>query len=171
MKIGTIVLVGICLLLAGCSKTEDEQMQEYIEFYYPTTGEFTYEILFDWGTYVITTGAGMDEELHPDSEPYKGYIVMRPSPKDESTAGAHLTYLITPDATVWTNGTADIADVNTREEVVTEKTEYGTSTQTTTIQSPLEPVVDHFKANKEAWTQYGVLEPAGAGYRLRKPAT
>ena len=44
-----------------------------------------------------------------------------------------------------------------REEIVTKETDYGTSTNTTTINSTLEPVVDHFRTNKSDWQKYGKL--------------
>ncbi len=157
----------MCLLASGCSKSTEDQMKEYIEFYYPTTGEYTYDIVFDWGSYVITTSHKPDEQVHPDSEPYKGYIVMRPSLKDGSQSEFPI-YLITPEGSVWTHPASnDIPDTKTREEVVTEKSGSVTSTSTTTINSPLEPAVDHFLANKNSWKEYGRLEKAGDGYKLR----
>ena len=156
------------LVVAGCSKSTEDQMREYIEFYYPTTGEYTYEIVFDWGLYVITTSHKPDEQVHPDSEPYKGYIVMRPSPKESSQKEFPL-YLITPEGSVWTHAISDaIAETKTREEVVTEKSGSVTSTSITTINSPLEPVVDHFLSHKEEWKDHGRLVKDGDGYRLRR---
>lgn len=147
------------LLLAGCSKTTEEQMQEYIEFYYPTTGQYTYEIMFDWGSYVIVTGANADEELHTDSQPYRGYTAMRPQPNPGGEKSNFSIYLITPegDVVIITSG-GEIPELKSRDEVTVEKTEYGTSTQTVTIQSPLEPVVDHFLAHRDQWRAYGKVE-------------
>jgi hypothetical protein len=157
----------LLLLVAGCSKSTDDRMREYLEFYYPTTGEYTYDIVFNWGSYVVTTSHKPDEEVHPDSEPYKGYIVMRPSPK-ESSENQFPIYLITPEGSVWTHPVSDaIAKTKTREEVLTEEGGSVTSTSTATIISPLEPVVDHFLSNKGEWKEYGRLEKDGDGFKLK----
>ena len=161
-------LTLLCLLVIGCGKSTEEQMREYVEFYYPTTGEYSYDIVFDWGSYVVTTSHKPDEQVHPDSEPYKGYIVMRPSPKERSQNQFPI-YLIAPEGSVWTHPVSDdIPETKTREEVVTEKSGSVTSTSTTTINSPLEPVVDHFLSNKSEWKDYGRLVKDGDGYKLKK---
>ena len=55
MKLKTI-LAALCatFLLAGCEESLDDQMTEYMEFYYPSSGAFWYDIAFDWGSYLIT---------------------------------------------------------------------------------------------------------------------
>ncbi len=54
-------------------------MQEYIEFYYPASGQYTYKIVFDWGEYIITTEMPGGEEVHAESKKYLGYITRRPT--------------------------------------------------------------------------------------------
>ena len=147
----------------ACTKTTEQQMNQYIEFYYPTTGEATYEINFDWGYYSIITGAGNEEELSPASEPYRGYITLRPRPNNEEDFKNFSAYLITKNGEVWICKQAnEIAPVKTREEIVVENQ----STSTTTINSPLEAVVDHFNANPSKWESYGTLKKQGEDYSL-----
>jgi len=137
-------------------------MHEYIEFYYPSTGGFTYDIIFDWGSYIIVTGPNAEEKLNEDSEPYRGYIVMRPDPNPGGEQKNLPIYLITPEGGVFTKiDNAEIPELKTREEVIVEKTEYGTSTMTTTLHSPLEPVVDDFLSNRDQWVPYGRVESSG----------
>ena len=145
-------------MLVSCSKTVETQMQEYLEFYFPTSGIYNYQIAFDWGDYIIDTGASADEELQPDSEPYRGYITARTSVTATPDGEKLFTYLVTPKGDVWITEAKDIAEASNRQEVVEEKTDYGTSTSTTTINSTLEPVVDHFLKHSEAWKKYGSLK-------------
>lgn len=153
-----------CLFLAvtivtGQSKKTEKMMQDYLAFYFPATGESFYEITFDWGSYTFITGAGPDDELHPDSEPYRGFVTARPSPLN-SDEGEMPSFLITPKGEVWVHQEqeGEIPEYNSREEKVVEKDKYGTTTTTTTIQSPLEPLVDHFKEHPEGWNKYGVIQ-------------
>lgn len=160
--IGLFSAVIIFIFFSGCTKTTEGQMQEYIEFYYPTSGEFTYIIEFEWGEYEIFTGAKMDKEMHVDSEPFKGFITFRPMVTDASFKETVPAYLITPDGEVWKSIQLDaIPETTMREEVIEKKTEYGTSTQTRTINSSSEPLILSFKNNKEIWEKYGTLTIEG----------
>jgi len=158
-------------ILVSCTKTVETQMQKYLEFYYPTTGTNYYEIAFDWGDYIIDTGASADEELHSDSEPYRGYVTARTSVTATPDGEKLYTYLVTPKGDVWITEAKDIAESSDRQEVVEEKTDYGTSTSTTTINSTLEPVVDHFLKHKESWKKYGSLKSSnGKNYTFEPVA-
>jgi len=160
--IGFINILMLFVFLSSCTKTTEEQMQEYIEFYYPTSGEFTYNIVFDWGEYEIYTGAKMAEELHPDSEPFKGFITYRPIITDGSLTETIPAYVVTPEGEVWKTTQFDsIPEPAAREEVIEKKTDYGTSTQTRTITSSSEPLILSFKNNKEIWEKYGTLTVEG----------
>ena len=160
------ILVSLFGLL-GCTKTVESQMQEYVEFYYPTSGTFFYQIAFEWGDYVIDTGASADEEIHPDSELYRGYITARTSSTVTPDGEKLYTWLVTPKGDVWITETRDIPETKTRKEVVEEKVQGGTSISTTTINSASEPVIDHFLENKDAWTKYGTLKSGdGKNYSL-----
>ena len=151
-------ILFLFILLSGCTKTTEEQMQEYMEFYYPTSGEFTYNIVFEWGEYEIFTGAKMNEELHPDSELFKGFITFRPVVTNSSFKETVAAYIITPGGEVWKTTQFDlIPETTTRKEVVEKKTDYGTSIQTRTITSSSEPLILSFKNNKEIWQKYGTL--------------
>ena len=170
-KIFKFVAIISVFNFLSCSKTVESQMQEYIEFYYPTSGTFYYQIAFEWGDYVIDTGASFEEELHADSELYRGYITARTSVAATPDGEKLRTYLVTPKGDVWTTEATDIAETKSREEVVEEKTDYGTSTSTTTINSSSEPVIDHFLANKDAWKKYGTLKSSdGKNYSLELEA-
>jgi hypothetical protein len=151
------LLCSLTLVLMSCTKTVESQLQEYLEFYYPTSGTFYYQIAFEWGDYLIDTGAAIDEDLHADSESYRGYITARPSMEETADGQILKTYLVTPDGEVWITTNRDIPEIKSREEIVTKETDYGTSTNTTTINSTLEPVVDHFRTNKSDWQKYGKL--------------
>jgi hypothetical protein len=155
-----IVLVFV-ISLTACSNNVESQMQEYLEFYYPSTGTNFYQIDFEWGSYMIDTGASADEELHPDSELYRGYITARASVAVTPGVEKLYTYLVTPKGNVWITEAKDIPETKTRQEVIEEKTQYGTSTSTTTISSSSEPVIDYFLQNKEAWRKYGTLKTTG----------
>lgn len=151
----------------GCTKTVETQMQEYLEFYYPTTGTNNYQIVFDWGNYIIDTGASADEELHPDSKIYRGYITARTNNRQTPDGEKLKTYLVTPKGDVWTTEATDIPETKARQEVTEEKTDQGTTTTTTTINSSSEPVIDYFLAHKEAWKKYGILKSSdGKKYKL-----
>jgi hypothetical protein len=165
MKTSTIILLIILtVFFTACEKTLEQQMQEYMEFYFPTSGQYTYNIAFDWGEYIITTGATGEEELHPDSEPYRGYITMRPIISDSTLVQNLPTYLITPKGVVWQNfNTAGIPASSHREEITVEKSGSTTSTSTVTIESVSEPVIDNFQENKQNWEKYGKLEAAIGG--------
>ena len=165
-----IVIVSLLILavgLTGCSKSVESQIQEYLEFYYPSSGIFFYQIDFDWGSYMIDTGASADEELNPDSELYRGYITARTSAETTPEGEKLYTYLVTPKGNVWITESKDIPETKTRQEVIEEKTDYGTSTSTTTITSSSEPVIDYFLQNKDAWKKYGTLKTTdGSNYSL-----
>ena len=162
-----VALAALAFALIGCSKTVESQMQEYLVFYFPSSGTFFYQIAFDWGDYTIETGASADEELHPDSELYRGYITARTSLSVTPEGEKLHTYLVTPKGDVWITDAKDIPETKTRQEVVEEKTEYGTSTSTTTINSSSEPVIDYFFSNKDNWKKYGVIQTTdGQNYRL-----
>lgn len=160
-KFLTTMVFFSLLLLQGCSKTVESQMQEYLEFYYPSSGSFYYQIVFEWGDYVIDTGAIPDEVVHPDSEKYKGYITARTSLSTTPDGEELKSYLVTPSGEVWTTTARDIPERSEREEVTEEKTQYGTSTSTTTINSSLEPLVDDFLISKSGWKKYGILKSSG----------
>lgn len=163
--LNSILLIVIGSLVTSCTeKTVQSQMDEYIVFYYPTTGEVFYDIVFDWGSYVIDTGASMDAQLHADSEPYKGYISMRPFVDGVAPEESLPIYLVTPGGEVWITDAEDIAKTSSREEVEVD----GSDTMTTTINSSLEPIVDHFKTSKNAWKKYGDLTKSGDSYSLTK---
>ncbi len=119
MKLKTI-LAALCatVLLAGCEETLDDQMTEYMEFYYPSTGAFWYDIAFDWGSYLITTHDKMDEEVHPDSERFRGYVTLRPTVTAPSEGLDPKLFLISPQGEVWSIArSVDIAKSTSREEV------------------------------------------------------
>jgi len=161
----TVLIFALGLM--ACSKTVESQMQEYLEFYYPTSGTNYYQIAFAWGDYIIDTGASADEELHPDSELYRGYITARTSSATTPEGEKLYTYLVTPKGEVWITDANDIPENKSRQEVVIEKTDSGTSTSTTTINSTSEPVIDHFLNHKEAWKKYGTLKSTdGKSYSL-----
>jgi len=151
---------GLGALLVGCSKpTTEQRMQKHMEFYYPSTGDYTYEVVFDWGVYAIKTEAAMAQTVHRDSESYRSYIVMRPRPKAGSVEQGLAIYLINPKGEVWKTTDVGIAASRQREEVEVTKDEGGTATMTRTIQSISEPVIDHFLDNAKRWQRYGTLEP------------
>ena len=170
-KLLKILTLALVTGLTGCSKSVESQMQQYLEFYYPTTGTYFYQIDFEWGSYMIDTGASADEELHHDSELYRGYITARTALATTPQGEKLYTYLVTPKGTVWITDATDIAESKTRQEVVEEKTTYGTSTSTTTITSSSEPVIDHFLQNKQAWKKYGAMKSTdGKNYSLELEA-
>jgi len=175
----TIPLIASTILTSGLlsaqpqrmdSAATEPMMRRYIEFYYPSTGESTYEIIFEWGLYSVITGPATDEKVHHDAEPYKGYLTMRPAVKEEKSAPHFPIYLTTPKGVVWTiESYADIPETKSRKEVTVEKGKSGTTTSTVTIESPLEPIIDHFSANPNKWKKYGTLEKTAEGYKLKSP--
>ena len=143
-----------------------------MEFYYPTTGKITYNIIFDWGEYIITTEDKPNADVHTNSKPYLGYITFRPEvakPKLKPSLNQPIPfYVITPGGEVWENVTGHgIAVASKRQEVTKERSAHGISTKTLTIESGSEAIIDHFKAHPEKWTPYGRLERRGAKVRLK----
>ena len=167
-----LISAMICFILGVHSTTAQQDTQklvdQYIEFYYPTTGAYFYEIAFDWGMYMIDTGHALEDSVHVDSERYKGYITLRPFPNGVQNAELLFTYIVLTDGDVWRTDATDMEKTNPREEVVIEKDEYGTSTMTTTINSYLEPVVDHYLSNPTQWEKYGSLVIRKNKYVLNK---
>jgi hypothetical protein len=138
-----------------------------MEFYYPTSGKMTYFIKFDWGEYIVTTEDKNGTEVHVDSKPYLGYITFRPKITKQPSKEPPGYYVITPEGIVWENLTGQgIPKTSERQEITMNKTEYGTSTQTITVQSVSEPLIDHFKAHPEQWRRYGKLDNQGNKTRL-----
>lgn len=165
LRIAVIILA--CTILSACGKSLDDQMNEYLAFYYPTTGENFYGIVFDWGKYTIVTQDKPGTKVHKDSENYRGYITMRPEVTKPGPELKPMVYLVTPKGAVWTIApTTDIAKVRTRKEITVTKSRNSTSTQTITINSPSEPVIDYFLANRKKWSAYGQLTHSGDKTRL-----
>lgn len=153
------ILVAV-LLCAGCwQDAESRLINKYLAFYYPTTGNYTYEIVHDNGSWLIHTGHDVQADTHPDSQPYRGFIVMR-AQKDGTIAGAESTvYLITPDGAVWTRADdGSIPAWTERLETQVTETAASTSVLETRIRSFSEPVIDDFLANPEAWQHYKNLK-------------
>ncbi len=162
-----VAIILVCTFLSGCSKSLDDQMNEYLEFYYPPTGRFFYDIIFDWGKYVILTGDKLDTKGHKDSEKYLGYITMRPEVTKPNPELKPLIYLVTPKGAVWTIApTTAIAKTSSRKEITVTRRRSSVSTQTTTINSPSEPVIDYFLTNRKKWSAYGQLTRSGDGSDL-----
>lgn len=167
-----ITLLALCRLAAcggdvpkgGDMKT----MKKYLEFYFPTTGAASYNVVHEWGEYLITTEAGPDDQLHPDSEPYRGFVTMRPYvAAGRAIAPPPPVYCITPAGEVWT--TADAAAIPAAKERVEVEDKGGGMTLTTTIESASEAVIDCFRESCEIWTRIGALEVKGGRTRF-KPA-
>ena len=151
----------------GKSGKLDSQIKKYLEFYYPTTGQITYNIVYKWGEYIITTHDKLNTKVHEDSKPYLGYITHRPIVTKPDPNNKPKTYLITPQGAVWEHtGTTEIPERNHRVEETVEKHEHSTSTKTLTIESVSEPVIDHFLVNKAEWHQLGQLEVKGDKTKL-----
>jgi hypothetical protein len=166
MKISAWIMLIIGSTMTGCNQTPKDQIVQAMEFYYPTGGvnqETTYEIMHDWGTYVITTGAGPNAKLSTEREPYRGYITIRAIKADSTSQENFPSYLITPSGEAWTCEAicSDVPQTKEREEITTEESEYGVVTSSTFISSSLEPIVDHFKSTPGAWKRYGKLETNG----------
>ena len=83
---------------------------------------------------------------------------MRPNVEITPAKEALFIYLITPAGEVWHSREFSIPENVSRQVVVEEKTDFGTSTTTTTINSSSEPIIDHFKKNETSWTKYGDLK-------------
>ena len=142
-------------------------VQEYMEFYYPSTGKITYNIVFDWGEYIITTENVQTSDVHDDSKPYLGYITFRPEVAKKSSEPNQPFYLITPEGEVWENVSGrDIPKISERTEITKKKTAIGTSTQTLTFRSGSEPIINHFRTHPEQWRRYGKLHRNGNKTRL-----
>jgi hypothetical protein len=149
-------------------KSTIKMVQEYMEFYYPSTGKIRYEIIFDWGEYIITTEDKADADVHMDSKPYLSYITFRPEVAKQWSKQSPSFYIITPEGEVWENVNGQgIPEVSTRQEVTKERTTHGVTTKTLTIQSTSEPIIDHFRAHPEQWIEYGKLEHRAGKTRLR----
>lgn len=162
-----LIVIAACAFLSGCGKSLDDQMNEYLAFYYPATTDATYDIIFDWGQYIITTEKPLGTKVHKDSERYRGYITMRPDVTKPNPELKPVIYLVTPMGAVWTiPPTPDIAATRKRKEVTVTRRPGTTSTRTVTINSPSEPVIDHFVANKARWRKYGTLTRSGDKTRL-----
>lgn len=143
-------------------------IKKYMEFYYPTTGKVTYNIVYDWGEYIITTEDKLDADVHTDSKPYLGYITFRPMISKSYPEQKESFYVITPEGDVWENKTGHgILERGNRQEITTKKTEHGTSTKTLTFESVSEPIIDHFKAQPGQWKKLGILERHGNKTRLK----
>lgn len=168
-RIGLLVSLLAMFGLGGCAKSTERQMQQYLEFYYPSTGEFTYEIGFDWGSYGIDTMAKAAEGVSADSARYRGYIVARPSVAQDDKGNPLWTYLVTPEGEVWVrHDDGSIPAAGHREEVRRSEDASGVTTITTVIESPAEPVIDDFLAKPAGWTRYGRLVAVGKKYRLER---
>jgi hypothetical protein len=142
--------------------------KKYMEFYYPTTGKVTYNIVYDWGEYIITTEDKLNTDVHVDSKPYLGYITFRPMVSGSFPDQKEPFYLITPGGDVWENKTGHgIPERGNRQEITKKKTDSGTSTQTLTFESVSEPIIDHFKTNPGQWIKLGKLEVYGKKTRLK----
>ena len=147
---------------AGNERKLNSQLKKYMEFYYPTTGQFTYNVAFDWGNYIITTENALTTQVHNDSKPYLGFITLRPVVKDSGSSEKPMVYLITPRGEVWENSArSNIPQENTRVEETVEKTAHGKSTMSVTYTSVSEPVIDHFRTQPNEWTKLGQLEIKG----------
>lgn len=147
-----IVLLPAVAIAAGARRGTD--MTPYLEFYFPTTGQGIYHVVFDWGEYLILTEAGPDEDLHPDGEAFRGHVTMRPRVA-EGKSGPATIYCVTPAGEVWATDQGDsVPAAHHREEVVRE----GTTTTTTTIESPGEAVILSLRESPAIWRRHGTLE-------------
>ena len=170
MKLKTI-LSALCssILLMGCEESLDDQMTEYMEFYYPASTESYYDIVFDWGSYLIYTHDRPGAEVHADSAKYLGYITLRPEVATPAEGLDPQVYLIAPDGEVWSiERSVDIAKRSERQEVTVERLQGSTSTMTRTINSTSEPVIDHFLVDQSAWNRYGTMVADGDSYKLER---
>jgi len=142
-------------------------MVRYLEFYFPPSTAASYNVVHEWGQYLIVTEAGPEDSLHPDSEPYRGFMTFRPYVAEGRTVSpAPLIYCVTPQGEVWvTSDVAAVPATKRREEIVDRG---GGSTTVTTIESPSEAVIDSFRENPEIWTRMGTLEVRGGSTRFRK---
>ena len=119
----TQILCALCasVLLMGCEESLDDQIAEYMEFYYPSTTESYYDIVFDWGSYVITTHDKPGAGVHEDSQKYLGYITLRPDVAAPAEGLDPQVYLIAPDGAVWSiERSVDIAKRSERQEITVE---------------------------------------------------
>lgn len=158
-------ILVITMVLFGCSKAPQEQVDEYMRFYYPAKTESYYSIIFDWGRYEIIPTDPVGSDVHEDSKPYLGYITMRPFIKTPPADFKPAIYVITSKGVVWSIGSdTDIPKDKQRNEVVVKKDKYGTATRTKTLTVPNEPIIDHFKTNPGAWQKYGTLKATGGTF-------
>ncbi len=146
----------------------ESNLKKYMEFYYPSTNQATYTIRFPWGNYTITTENPLSSEVHEDSKPYLGFITFRPTITTPSNHIKPSLFLITSEGEVWENHTGQkIPNEKERKEIIEKKHESGITTTTRSICSVSEPVIDHFRTNKEQWTKYGILEVIKGKTRLK----
>lgn len=158
-----------CVLIftSGCqfmTPTLEQQLQEYIQFYAPATHKTTYQIGYDWGDYLVFMEDAQDAKVHKDSEPFRGFFVLRPYvKKGQQTKDVLKTYLIKPNGEVWaTLKNREIPETNRRKQI----TKNGSSKTTVTIDSPGEAVILSFKNNPSIWFQYGLLKKSGNRYKF-----
>lgn len=167
------LLIAIALVaLGGCGQASTQDLvDDYLAFYYPTSGQFYYIVNFEWGSYTIDTFPKAEEQVHPDSAPYKGFITLRPSAETDAQNKPLHIFLVTAAGDVWMRAPdGSIPASSTRQEVVKEETENGVSTVTSTIVSAGEPVIDDYLENPDNWQPYGRLVASGDGYRLQRLA-
>ncbi len=147
--------------------SQNPDLRRYMEFYYPSTSKATYEVLFPWGVYIITTEDPLASKVHEDSRPYLGYITFRPMVSTPSDQIQPSFFLISPDGIVWEHPLdQEIPNEKQRKEIIEKERETSITTTTTTITSVSEPVIDHFRSNKHQWTRYGNLEIVKGKTRL-----
>ncbi|MDY0110019.1 MAG: hypothetical protein RBT60_08805 [Candidatus Krumholzibacteria bacterium] len=164
--IGTLVLPAVLLTACSVGNTGGGDMKKYLEFYFPTSGAASYSVVHDWGEYLIVTEAGPQDELHPDSEPYRGFVTMRPYiAAGRTVTPTPLIYCITPAGEVW--ATADLAAVPAAKTRVEVSDQGGGTTLTSTIESPSEAVIDCFREQPGIWTRFGRLEVKGGKTRFK----
>ena len=44
-----IFSLALLVVIGACSESTEDQMEKYLEFYYPSTGSYFYDIRFEWG--------------------------------------------------------------------------------------------------------------------------
>jgi hypothetical protein len=170
-----VAILFISIVFQNCKKepTVNDQAEQGLAFYYPPAGlnaEMDYEIMYPWGTYVLTTGAGPTAKLSAEREAYRGYMTMRAFKSDSTNLENFPTYLVTKEGEVWIcDAIGDVERKISREEVVVEEEAGATMTSTSVFNSSLQPIVNAFKANPALWKRYGKLESSGNDmYKLVK---
>jgi hypothetical protein len=139
-----------------------------MEFYFPTSGKVTYNIIYEWGEYIITTEGKPNAIVHEDSKPYLGYITFRPMLSKSFPDQKQSFYLITPTGEVWENKAGQsIPEFSKRQEVTKEKTKFSTTTKTLEIESTSEAIINHFRANPGQWSIIGKLKCYGGKTHLK----